>query len=512
MQNVSGVFSVPIFLVAGFILAGCGGGNSNSSQVVYTAIFEAGSSSTRLSFYKVIPAKGGYPQISKLFENEYRDSGIANFLNGNGTIELVDTAGVDTLPGGVRPANCIGGAVQNSGQQVRIAGLAAADVGPCVLAPLLAAQDAQLAATQVTRTQVKTELFATAAMRTEDDRNGGGHTTAQILDYYQTMKSHVAGMSYATGEYKTINGNSEEGVWAWVDLNDYYYNAFGGNATVSPSAQFPVGEFDVGNSSTQIAFPTNTAPDDAANVYRVSINGKTFNVNSQSILGLGAADARKYVRAFGYNNNDGGADCLSATATASNTAEDSGIALYPNVAIAGYPFPSNGNLATPWTMVSSSGLLLIGSANFDSSSCGIKYDTVISQVISLSRNSHGTDNEGAVATLPSLKAILETGNSPFVGVGNFYDTADDLGIAASTNFDPSTFTQDLQDYCLASVPPNFPSQQVCANGTFMNTFLFGSSGLFTSSNAVFSGVLPSKQNGNAVLSWTRGYLLLKYAN
>ena len=198
-----------------------------------------------------------------------------------------------------------------------------------------------LAANGLTRAQVKTELFATAGMRTEDKRNGGSYTTGQIAAYYQIMKSYVTGMGFATGEFKTINGNSEEGVWTWVNLNDYYYNIFGGNPAVSQTIQPPVGDFEVGGYSMQIAFPTNTTPNNESNVYPVAINGKTFNVYSKTILGLGGDDARKYVRAYGYSSQNGGLDCFATGATISSTTEDSGIALYPSTILNPNIFPAN---------------------------------------------------------------------------------------------------------------------------------------------------------------------------
>ena len=46
----------------------------------------------------------------------------------------------------------------------------------------------------------------------------------------------------------------------------------------------------------------------------------------------------------------------------------------------------------------------------------------------------------------------------------------------------------------------------------MNTYLFGTSGLFTSSTASLAGVLnPENLAGETVLTWTRGYLLVTYA-
>lgn len=506
-----------LLIMSAAALVGCNGSGSSSSsttQPVYTTIFDAGSSGTRLSFYKVIPGNGGYPQISKLFEKEYNDNGINDFLNGNGTIELVDKNGQNTLPGGVRPANCTGGVSQVNGQQVQIVNLGESDVAPCVLAPLLVVQDMALSESGLTRAQVKTELFATAGMRTEDQRNGGSFTTAQIAAYYQTMKTYVAGMGFATGEFKTINGNSEEGVWTWINLNDYYYNIFGGNPTVSSTIQQPVGDFEVGGSSMQIAFPTNLAPNGESNVYPVSINGKTFNVYSKTILGLGGDDARKYVRAYNYSNQNGGLDCFATGATISNTTEDSGIALYPSTMLIPNIFPANTVTTAPWFTLSNTDLNLTGAASFNLTTCSSKYNIVESQVVSLARNNSGTYNEGNMATLATLKTSLQNSTRPFVGLDNFYYTADDLNVAESTGFNPTTLVSNLETKCATTIPGNKLFQQaICANGTFMNSFLFGSTnGLFNNSSAQFAGVLPSKVNGVTVLTWTRGYLLQKYAN
>ena len=369
MRKILKVMKIQLCLVVGVAVVGCvGTGSSSSTQAVspvYTTIFDAGSSGTRLSFYKVIPGNGGYPQINKLFEKEYNDNGINDFLNDKGSIELVDKYGESVLPGGVRPAGCTGGESQTIGQQIQIINLGESDVSPCVLAPLLESQDTVLAANGLTRAQVKTELFATAGMRTEDMRNGGSYTTLQISDYYQMMKSYVTGMGFATGEFKTINGNSEEGVWTWINLNDYYYNIFGGNPTVSKTIQQPVGDFEVGGSSMQIAFPSNLAANAESNVYSVTINGKTFNVYSKTILGLGGDDARKYVRAYGYNNQNGGLDCFATGATVSSTTEDSGIALYPSTLLTPNIFPANESTTAPWFTLSSAALNLTGNPNFN---------------------------------------------------------------------------------------------------------------------------------------------------
>ncbi len=489
--------------------------NVTANHPIYTAIFDAGSSGTRLSFYSVVPGNGGYPIIDKIAtydedtDGVVDDDGINDFLNGNGAI---------SLEGEPLPPGCPG-----------TSGLGQLDVEPCVIQPLLTQLDHAVAhqntlhpGLNLTKSQVKVELFATAGMRTEDQRNGGSKTTEQIIEYYDQMKTYVAQWGYGVGEFKTINGNSEEGVWTWVNLNDYYYNSFGGNTTVSQSVQAPVGDFEVGGSSMQIAFPTNTTPSDAANVYPVAINGHAFNVYSKTFLGLGGDDARKYVKSYDYSNNNGGVVCYAASATPSNTQEKSGIQLYPSdqVISGAYPFPANAAyLDTPWTTVPNipttgyvGSLLLVGSPAYNSNDCSSLYDTTVNQVTSLVRNKYGTFNEGATVTMASFKSDLQTSNAPFLGTDNFFYTSKDLDYTPTTGFDPSIFQDHLETYCTGSVAPRLTAQNVCPNGNFMNTYLFGTSGLFTDSTATFAGVLnPANAAGDTVLTWTRGYLLLTYA-
>jgi hypothetical protein len=247
----------------------------------YTAIFDAGSSGTRLSFYQVTPStSGGKATIVNLFTQAYDDEGINDFMSGQGSIDISELT-PPALPRGCPRENNLG---QN-------------DVGPCVLQPLLDYLTSQLPS-GVLKTQVKIELFATAGMRTEDQRNGGAFTTTQIAVFYDTMKNHVSSVGYTNvGEFKTINGNSEEGVWTWINLNDVYFNTF---STQGSCGNAPTGNFEVGGSSMQIAFPVSRPPNDTANVYNVNINGCSINVYSKTYLGLGGDDARKFMRALNY--------------------------------------------------------------------------------------------------------------------------------------------------------------------------------------------------------------------
>lgn len=265
----------------------------------YTAIFDAGSSGTRLSFYQVIPSTaGGKATITPMTQLDpasntntirYRDSGINDFMSGQGTISL------SALPNNQLPVGCSG--TINLGQT---------QVGPCVLQPLLDVLSTRFPS--INPSDIKIELFATAGMRTEDIKNGGAFTTAQITNFYDNIiKPYVrttplsGGAVFSNvGQFKTINGNSEEGVWSWINLNDVYYNTFANQGSCGNS---PIGDFEVGGSSMQVAFPVDKnryVASDAANIYNVNINGCSINVYSKTFLGLGGDDARKFMRAYYY--------------------------------------------------------------------------------------------------------------------------------------------------------------------------------------------------------------------
>ena len=256
--------------------------NHVNTTPFYTAIFDAGSSGTKLSYFYVTPSRpGGKASVSLLFTKKYKDSGINDFMSGQGTISTA------VLPNKSLPNGCPGSTALGQNQ-----------VGPCVLQPLLDYLTTQL--NGIPKSSVKIELFATAGMRTEDIKNGGAYTTMQITNYYENiMRPYVSNsLQYSdVGSFKTINGNSEEGVWSWINLNDLRYNTF---ATQGRCGNDPIGDVEVGGSSMQVVFPVNLMASDAANVYNVNLNGCSINVYSKTFLGLGGDDARKFMRAYNY--------------------------------------------------------------------------------------------------------------------------------------------------------------------------------------------------------------------
>ena len=258
--------------------------NYSNTTPFFTAIFDAGSSGTRLSFYEVTPSlPGGKATIRSAFTKNYDDEGINDFMSGQGSID------VNVLTPKQLPVGC-----------PKDSGLGQSDAGPCVLQPLLDYLTTQLPV-GLNKNAVKIELFATAGMRTEDQRNGGAFTESQITAFYNTMKTYVSGnMGYTNvGEFKTINGNSEEGIWSWINLNDVYFNTFSAPGSCGDA---PTGNFEVGGSSIQIVFPVSSSrtPSDRSNIYGVNLNGCNINIYSKTYLGLGGDDARKFMRAINY--------------------------------------------------------------------------------------------------------------------------------------------------------------------------------------------------------------------
>lgn len=522
-------------------LVACGGSNSSSGNTspVYTAVIDAGSSGTRLSLYQVIPGNGAYPQATLIKTIKFSDNGINDFILGTGYIKTSKWTTGSGLPAGYNAPGCninvspvVGGTkVNGSGDST--------SVGACVLQPLLDSISGNLTQLGLTPTQVKVELLATAGMRTVAFSNGGTKSDADIVTFYQTMKTYVSTTKgFAVGDFRTINGNSEEGVWTWVNMNDYYYNIFGGNPTVSAVVLAPVGDFEVGGSSMQIAFPTATATSDAGNVYPVKINGKSFNVYSKTFLGLGGDDSRKFMRSAGYTTGgaftyDGGISCFASSANSTNTAEPSGISLFYNLSL----FPSvsapvnnptlNASTSTWLTEILAGAFPMTWTTQvgaWNPTTCAARYTPITNDVIALPRNADGTTGNGNIASYSNLRNIITTSTAPFVGLDTFYYVAQGLGLTNPSGFSAfsaSTLATQLNTTCSAPILPtpgnsdDYQTQGVCANGSYMNDFLFrATTGLFTSNGtAAFTGVLDGdNSSGATVLTWTRGYLMLKYAN
>lgn len=224
----------------------------------YSAVIDAGSSGTRLYLYRI----DANHSINMLLSNvEFKEEdGIDNFL--------------------CDPA------------------LPQSDVMKVIITPLLTrVKDYVKQQTlTVSAKDIEVNLLATAGMRSRlnscneignmmtPPQPNWGATKSKSL--YRTIKNGIKSNGFRPGEVRTSDGNREEGPWTWLNLNYVLGKLDTG----------PVGDLEVGGSSFQIVYPTNSPANDAQNIYPIKYNGKTYNVFARSYLGLGQDDARKWIR------------------------------------------------------------------------------------------------------------------------------------------------------------------------------------------------------------------------
>jgi hypothetical protein len=435
-------FQILKFILSAIVLSllvSCSGGSDSGSNQAqsprYEAVIDAGSGGTRLFLYQVTP--GPYPMVVKVLESEnskqpnaYEEDGINNFTCGN-------------QPGYSPPSA----------------------VGPQVIAPLLSTLSSTLASLNTPTNQVTVNLLATAGMRTSEITCG----QAAVDNLYGIIKQDIISAGYKLGDVRTSNGDSEEGVWTWISLNDYLNNIFKDSARSTVTGT-PLGVIEIGGSSAQISYPTSLEPNSSQNIYRVSINGNTFSVFNRTYLGMGSTDARKNMR---------------------------GTTSAPNI---------NSNQCFPTGLMVDAGDIGYakmnppGSYNFNS--CTGFYTPYISSII---------------AATPGGDPKVTNSSGKFVGIGGAYFATNYWDLNSTPNLLQSTVISQC-----ASVS-NFPEidknenvQSQCSNATYINTLVYNSSvGLFKSNPALFQGTVNIKSGSgastNTYITWTKGYLMAKYS-
>lgn len=413
-------------VAASFFSTG-GAAHAQAIPPVYTAVIDAGSSGTRLFFYKVTP--GPYAQIEMLIDNFERkvqpngkkEDGINNFVCNN--------------PDYAPPATVV----------------------PQVIDPLLQELSSKIAniSPPVPADRVIVNLFATAGMRTAQALCG----KAAVNRLYDFIRAGVRTKGFSVGEVRTTNGNAEEGVWTWANLNDVYFNVF---KTATP----PVGNFEVGGSSAQIAYPSRQQPNPDQNVYEVRINNRKYNVFSRTYLGLGLDDARKYVRETQAPQN-----CWAT----------------------GFPYQWDLGESDPRYPK----LKVNGGYNLYSKPCSTLFNGTISTILA----KNGAPN-------------LADTTANFVGVSGAYFTLKDFGAVNA----PSQLMRKLNLCHTYKSWPNIETddfaQFACPNGTYLNTVLFDpTTGIFRSQPSRLIKALPDQdpKTDATRLTWTRGFLLIKYS-
>ena len=330
---------------------------------------------------------------------------------------------------------------------------AEATVVPEIIDPLLEHAREFLAGLGVEPTRVEVNLLATAGMRYAE----GLHGRAAIDRLYGTIRAGIGRHGFRLGEVRTTCGSEEEGVWTWINLNDVLYHAFEGGRE-------PVGIVEVGGSSLQLTFPTDEDPDAVAHVHRVDLAGRRFAVSCRSFLGLGQDDARKEMRR--RLGPEGSAVCFPGGFRAAADHGDvlDGVGMHRLAADGRYDFPA----------------------------CAAAYDDIVQDRL-------------ATAGIPDLTHA----RGDFVGIDGVYYATEPWGIEE----EPERLAELIPDRC--HTVANFPHideqelvQAQAANATYIQALL---ARLFRDSGRRLVRAVPTRRDGETLLTWTRGYLIRRHS-
>lgn len=392
-------------------------------QKKYHAVIDAGSSGTRLFLYEV--TAGAYPLVELIAEfenstmpNGEREDGINNFI--------------DPL----RPE-------------------LANQVVPLIIVPLLKQTKGLLAGLDVKPAGVVIDLFATAGMRYTEQMYG----PEVVNDFYRGIALGIAVEGFQAGQVRTCDGEHEEGLWTWINLNDLERDIFRTDSQ-------PLGIVEVGGSSAQFSFPKSDRLIGIGSDRSVLINGRKFGVQCKTYLGLGQDDARKMMR---IHLSDKASVCFPKEFSPDHDIGDvlDGVGHY--------------KLTVP------------GCYQFED--CDSAYESIIQRV--------DADNK-----LPDLSLA----DIDFVGTDAVYHATNYWKIAD----DPMQISQMILAHCSDSnkfpgIETNEFVQAQAANATYVRALLFGQRGLFSREPARLIRAVPNKAAGKTRLTWTRGYLLESYA-
>ncbi len=331
---------------------------------------------------------------------------------------------------------------------------AQATVVPEIIDPLLGHARGALARLAVEPAAVEVNLLATAGMRYAE----GLHGRPAVDRLYDAIRDGIRRQGFAVGEVRTTCGSEEEGIWTWINLNDVLVNAFAKDIE-------PVGIVEVGGSSLQLTFPTDEDPDAVPHVHRVALNGRSFAVSCQSFLGLGQDDARKEMRR--RLGPEGSAVCFPRGFRAASDHGDvlDGVGMHRLAADGRYEFGA----------------------------CSAAYEAIVSERL-------------ATAGPPDLAHA----RGDFVGIDGVYYATEPWGIEE----DPEELPTMIRARCGSA--GNFPDiderefvQSQAANATYVHVLL---TRLFEGTGRRLVRAVPSRRNGDTMLTWTRGYLLSRHSH
>lgn len=386
-------------------------------------VIDAGSSGTRLFLYEVMP--GAYPVVT--FLNEFEINLMPNGQREDGINNFVDP--------------------ESAAKRSKVL--------PFTILPLLEQIRPTLAQRGIETKEVTVDLFATAGMRYAERMFG----SEVVNDFYDLIKKGIANAGFHVGQVRTCDGESEEGVWTWINLNDLERNVF-------RTENSPVGIVEVGGSSAQLTYVLNDESGSELLSKLVTVNGKPFPVFCKTYLGLGQDDARKAMRV--------------RLAERSNCCFPKG---FQSVHDLGDMLDGVGHFR------------LSDHGDFDFSHCLEAYEEIIAEMCSN-------------CSLPDLSrlGIQFVATDAVFHATRYWDAQKD----------PVKLMELIMKHCHDA--NNFPGietngfvQAQTANATYIHALLYGKSGLFRSDQQALHHALPNKVNGATRLTWTRGYLLEAYS-
>lgn len=328
-----------------------------------------------------------------------------------------------------------------------------AGVVPEIIDPLLEHAGRFLVDTATNPSAVEVNLLATAGMRYAERLHGG----PAVESLYESIRDGIHHHGFRVGEVRTTCGSEEEGIWTWINLNDVVVRAF-------DEGHEPVGIVEVGGSSLQLTFPTDEDPDVVPHVHRVDLAGRHFAVSCRSFLGLGQDDARKEMR--NRLGPHGSAVCFPDGFRA---AADHGDVLD---GVGAHRLAADGR--------------------YDFSACSTAYAGIVRDRLD-------------AAGLPDLTHA----RGDFVGIDGVYYATEPWGIADA----PARLADLIVARC--GDVTNFPGieerelvQAQAANATYVHVLL---ERLFSHTGRRLLRAVPTRCDGDTVLTWTRGYLIQRHS-
>ena len=407
-----------------------------AAKTEYVGVIDAGSSGTRLFFYEVHPNSVAQPNVEPkmlLSKVEFtKEDGIDNYLcNEPGQIPTQQSqVNTDVI-------NPLLNELLRKGRQMQ---------------PPIGAN------------RITVDVFATAGMRSKALRCFPGSKpqevkkrNAAVQRYYKLIKNNIKQQGFAVIQLgiRTIDGNSEEAMWTWLNLN-----------FVMGTLGKPSGDLEVGGSSTQVVYPVPEKKiNPQKNIYGIQLMGRKYFAFARSYLGLGQDDARKALR-----NDPNASACWPTGFTEAQDTSDWGFPRIP------------------------------GTATYNFSQCQMFFQNYIA---------------GKLQNQP--KPQTERSTSYFVGLdGAWYSYDDFLNGQGPINGLPAAVAQKCSSVSNFKDTELLleTGQNQCVNGTYMSTLMFdngptqffeGPSKLVTQARS--NNVPGTKQTE---LTWTQGYILNHY--